>query len=85
MLNLGSKNALPVGVKIETQIERALSVAVDIDRAALGMSTAMDRAALSVGVKFELRQELLNPWQQTRLEQLYPCLLPWIEHALFVS
>jgi len=51
MLNLGYKIALAVGVKIETWIERALTVAVDTDRAALTVSTATDRAALSVGVK----------------------------------
>jgi len=66
MLNLASEIALALGVKIETWIERALSVAVDIDRAALSVPTATDRAALSVGIKIEVQRELLYPWQQTR-------------------
>jgi len=48
-----------VEVKIETQIEHALAVAVDAVRAALAMSTATARAALSMGVKIEVRRELL--------------------------
>jgi len=48
-----------VGVKIETWIEHALAVAVDTERAALTLSAATARAALSVGVKIEVRTELL--------------------------
>jgi len=56
--------ALAMGVKIETRIEPALSMAVDTDRAALTVSAPMDRAALSrlalsMGVKF--RVSILHP------------------------
>jgi len=47
------------GSKIETWLERALSVATGTARAALSVATAMARAALSVGVKIEVRRELL--------------------------
>jgi len=59
MLYLGYKIALAVGVKIETRIEHALAVAVDMVRADLAVSTATARAALSVRVKIEVWQELL--------------------------
>jgi len=47
-----------VGVKIETRIEQALSVAVDMVRAALTVSTATARAALFMGIKIVVQQEL---------------------------
>jgi len=57
MLNLENEIALPVGVNLHPQGEHALSVAVDTDRAALAVSTAMLRATLSVGVNLLPRGE----------------------------
>jgi len=50
MLNLRYEIALPQGVNLHPRQEHALSVAVDMVRAALAVSTATLRAALSVGV-----------------------------------
>jgi len=46
-------------VKFEVQQDHALAVAVDTMRAALAVSTATAREALSVDVKIKVRRELL--------------------------
>jgi len=84
MVNLRSEIVLSLGVNLHPWQEHALAAAVDTDRAALAVSTATARADLSVGVNLRYDKSC-SSHGSLRRELLYPCLLPWLEHALAVG